>query len=99
MTSQAEKKRIFIELYNDQTNFMTPKVLYYYGGGSSNFIVELSEGTGLDDKPFYGCTVIEYKDLKWQKRHDLSKGVDNKNRAIQYCKDIVNKGYSLINME
>lgn len=65
-------------------NILTPRILGFYN--PSHYTVELSEGTGFDNEPIFGVSVV---DLDTQEHnHGLSKMCTTKPEALTYIKSL-----------
>lgn len=84
-TRNSSIAAIFREVYNGQTNLMTPTVVGY--GQRGKFIYELSRGTGFSHEPIWGVTVLRWNG---EKCPDLSKGgFPSEDEAQHYVDEVV----------
>ena len=87
-TEGKEIKGLFSKYFNNQPNFMTPKVIKY--GQTSNYLYELSEGRGLGNNKVYGVTVLSLSpiDKKIHHHKELSDCFFTLGQAITYVKEL-----------
>lgn len=69
-------------------NFMTPNFIEFYfiphTKGKAQMLVELSEGTGLDDSPIYGVTCSN----NGESYHELSVCLHSEDEVVKYINNL-----------
>ena len=76
--------------YNGQPNFMTPEIISRDGAQlpDGRFVAfEYSKGTGMNNQPIYGCTVV----IDNKPQYDLSTVCQSHREAQDHSQDILDK--------
>lgn len=70
----------FIQVYKGSKNFMTPNIIKRFSEGL--YHIEISSGTGFNNDPIYGITVLSIKDLS--KQFNLSQCLHSMQEVNKY---------------
>lgn len=89
--TQDQINRHWRSVYHGHKNLFTPEVLERAQAPGTNYIYELSTGSGMFGDEIYGVTIIEVSAGLATERHDLSQpfiGKDAKKEALKYIESL-----------
>lgn len=84
----SEARDIFLYVFGDSKNFMTPHIERYGVTQAGNYVYEVSSGEGIDRQPLYGVTVIDCTGTKPVRDHDKSRSFTSKKEIGAYLREL-----------
>ena len=88
---------VFRKVYNRQTNFLTPWIIYRGKEGVYYYELSTSNDEYSPDKNLYGVTIIDARNM--EPRRDLSTAFSNRKEAEEYIEKIKEEGRKLYKEE